>query len=244
MQEISSVSNEKVKDLIKLSDKKYRDNSGLVLIEGYKIFLEAIKAKAEIVEIFVTKNELEKVDLKSFKNITLISDKVSEKLSFNKTSQNFFVVIKKLKKNFDDKRFLILDNIQDPQNLGAIIRTSVACDVKKLYLLNCVDVYNDKVIRASMGNIFKVCCEKIDLKNLKEKVKNRVIYCADMDGENVFSLTSKPDNFGLILGNEGQGVSDEVKVLSNKTISIPMENDVESLNVAVSCGVILYNLVF
>ena len=225
MQEITSVLNNKIKNIIKLKQKKYREEQGLILIEGYKIFLEAEKTNQKIVEIFATKKEFEKNNLSKYQNLlTLISDNVSEKLSFNQTSQNFFAVIKQPEKLNFSGNFLILDNIQDPQNLGAIIRTSVACDCKKLYLINCVDEFNDKVVRASMGNVFKVDCEHIGVNDLS-KVCNNI-------------------PFGLILGNEGNGVSAEVKSFATKTIKIPMQNDVESLNVAVSCGIILYNLKF
>ena len=243
MQEISSVNNEKIKEIMKLQQKKYRELSGQVLIEGYKIFLEAVKANAEILEILLTKKELEKHNLSAYKDkINLISDNVSKKLSFNQTSQNFFAVIKPREPKVESGSFLILDKIQDPQNLGAIIRTSVACNIKKIFLLDCVDEFNDKVIRASMGNVFKVCFEKTEVENLKEICKKTPVYCADMFGENIFNLKQKPKVFGLILGNEGNGVRSEVKNLASKTISIPMQNNVESLNVAVSMAVIAYNL--
>lgn len=244
MNKITSVSNEKIKNLIKLKQKKFRQENDLVLIEGYKIFLEAIKTNQQIIEIFLTEKEALKIKLNEYEKITtLISESVSEKLSFNKTSQNFFAVIKTPKtKNFDGN-FLILDTIQDPQNLGAIIRTSVACDIKKLYLIDCVDEFNDKVIRASMGNVFKVDCEDIKVEDLEKICDKTQIFCADMDGENLFDIKQKPKKFGLILGNEGNGVSDKVKSFATKILSIPMKNDVESLNVAVSMAVIAYNLI-
>lgn len=243
MVEIVSTNNEKIKEVLKLQQKKYREQSGKVLIEGYKIFLEAKKAGAEILEVFATKSELEKIGLvdKNMK-ITKISDIVSKKLSFNQTSQNFFAVIKPKTIKATDGSFLICDRIQDPQNLGAIIRTSVACNIKKVYLLDCASVFNDKVIRASMGNVFKICFEDIVVENLSDICKNCVVFCADMDGENLFDIKQKPQKFGLILGNEGQGVCDEVKKFATKTLKIPMKNDVESLNVAVSMAVIAYNL--
>lgn len=244
MQIITSVNNEKIKNAIKLKQKKYRDEQNLILIEGYKIFLEALKTGQQIEEIFCIKEIFDENNLNKFENITsFISENVSEKLSFNQTSQNFFAVIKKPIKKFFDGSFLILDRVQDPQNLGAIIRTSVACDIKNIYLLESVDEFNDKVIRASMGNVFKVCCKHISVENLSEICKNKEIFCADMNGENLFSLIQKPKNFGLILGNEGQGVSDDVKFFATKTLSIPMKNDVESLNVAVSSAIIIYNLI-
>lgn len=245
MQEISSVNNEKIKEIIKLKQKKHRETCGLVLIEGYKIFLEAEKTDMQILDIFVTKKEFEKLNLKKYENIiTIIGDNISQKLSYNQTSQNFFAIIRPKKTHIESAKFLILDTIQDPQNLGAIIRTSVACGIKKLYLINSVDEFNDKVIRASMGNVFKTDCENITKNDLSKICKNKQIFCADMDGENLFSFKQKPNEFGLILGNEGSGVSEDVKKFATKTLSIPMQNDVESLNVAVSCAIVLYHLTY
>ena len=239
--EIISSKNDKIKNLIKLKQKKYRDETNLVLIEGYKIFEEALKANVTVKEIFLTESFLQKKNI-NFQNQTLISNEVSNKLTYNITSQNFFAVLEKPKKEISTGNFLILDQIQDPQNLGAIIRTAVACDIKNLYLLNTVDIFNDKVIRASMGNVFKVSYMNVTIKDLEEICKDKTIYCADMGGENIFEHKEKCDNFGLILGNEGNGVSEDVKKLSSKIISIPMKNNVESLNVAVSMAIISYQL--
>jgi len=239
--EITSVKNEKIKQIIKLKQKKYRDETNLVLIEGYKVYLETLKANIIVKEIFATQNEISKLNLKDNK-VNIISEEVSNKLTYNLTSQNFFAVIEKPVSKIKEGNFLILDNIQDPQNLGAIIRTCVAINILNLYLINCADIFNDKVIRASMGNVFKIRFENIKICELNNICKNKIIYCADMDGENLFSIKKPNKEFGLILGNEGNGVSDEVKKYATKTLTIPMQNNVESLNVAVSSAIICYYL--
>lgn len=241
MNNITSTKNEKIKEILKLKQKKYRDETNLVLIEGYKIYLEALKVNCNIKEIFLTSFMQEKLNIKG-NNVIIISEEVSSKLTYNITSQDFFAVIEKPVQKIDSGSFLILDNIQDPQNLGAIIRTSVATNVKNLYLINCVDIFNDKVVRASMGNVFKINYQNIEVKDLEKICKNCVIYCADMDGENIFNMKKSNLKFGLVLGNEGNGVSEMVKNFATKTLSIPMQNNVESLNVAVSSGIILYFL--
>ena len=126
--------------------------------------------------------------------------------------------------------------------MGAIIRTAVSTNIKNLYLINGVDEFNEKVIRASMGNVFKVCVKHINIEDLKNICKNFPIYSANMNGENLFTLEKPKTKFGLILGNEGQGVSSDVENFATKIISIPMQNNVESLNVAVSSGIICYYL--
>ncbi|MBE5745839.1 MAG: RNA methyltransferase [Clostridiales bacterium] len=244
MLEITSKNNELIKSYLKLKEKKYRDSEKLLLIEGYKIFLEAEKSSLKIEKVLVTKeflslhNELNKYNDK----LIIINEVVGEKLSSQTNNYSFFAVVKKPEVNEFDTSFLILDNIQDPQNLGAIIRTAVSTNIRNLYLINGADEYNEKVIRASMGNVFKVYVKHINLEDLSHISKDYPIYSANMYGENLFKTEKPKTKFGLILGNEGQGVSREVEKFANKIISIPMQNQVESLNVAVSCGIICYYL--
>lgn len=244
MQEITSKNNVTIKNAIKLKEKKFRESENKILLEGYKIFLEAQKCNLNLDKIFVTKD----FDLsllkryESLNKVFVISNEVASKLSYLKTYQNFFAVIEKPQNKDYDTNFIILDNIQDPQNLGAIIRTSVATNILNIYCINCVDEFNDKVIRASMGNVFKVNIKHIEAVNLKEICKDTLVYSANMNGKNLFTMKKPDRKFGLILGNEGNGVSPEVEKFANKIISIPMQNNVESLNVAVSMSVIAYYL--
>lgn len=243
MQEIISKNNELIKNVCKLKEKKYRDLENKILLEGYKVFLEAEKCGLKVERIITTKKNLEILNFKKYNNKLIITnDEICKKLSNNVTSQNFFAVVEKPKNNGSGSNFLILDNIQDPQNLGAIIRSSVATNILDIYCINCVDEYNDKVIRASMGNIFKVNINHISIEDLDKVCENSIVYSANMNGKNLFKLEKPKNKFGLILGNEGNGVSSEVEKFANKIISIPMQNNVESLNVAVSMSIIAYYL--
>lgn len=243
MQEITSKNNELIKNISKLKEKKFRDSENKILIEGYKVFLEAEKCGLVADKILTTKEFLLSKKLDKYKDkLIIVNDDVCKKLSFSVTSQNFFAVIEKPRVETKNTNFLILDNIQDPQNLGAIIRTSVATNILDIYCLNCVDEFNDKVIRASMGNVFKVNIKHIKLEDLNQICKNAIMYSANMNGENLFKVQKPKCKFGLILGNEGNGVSREVEKIANKIISIPMQNNVESLNVAVSMSIIAYYL--
>lgn len=239
--EIISSKNETIKEILKLKLKKYRDEKNELLIEGYKIFEEVQKCNIKVKNILLTKQLSERLNL-NFKDEIIISQEISDKLTYNVTSQNFFAVVEKPQNEIFEGNFLILDKIQDPQNLGAIVRTAVACDIKNLYLIDSVDLFNEKTIRASMGNVFKVSYKHISIEDLAKICENKTIICADMDGENIFNLKKQDDAFGLILGNEGNGVSEEVKKYANKVVSIPMKNEVESLNVAVSMAIISYFL--
>ena len=243
MQEITSKNNELIKNISKLKEKKYRDIENKIILEGYKVFLEAEKCNLKIDKILTTTKILKSLNLRKYSDkLILISEEVCKKLSSSVTSQNFFAVIEKPKNKVTNSNFLILDNIQDPQNLGAIIRTSVATNILDIYCINCVDEYNEKVIRASMGNVFKVNINHIAVEDLERICENATIYSANMNGENLFKTEKPKTKFGLILGNEGNGVSKDVEKFASNIISIPMQNEVESLNVAVSMSKIAYYL--
>ena len=245
MIEINSRNNEKIKNIIKLKQKKYRDASGFFLVEGIKVLKEAIKSDYMVENIIVTKNAFDKYKefLQEFNNkIIKISSNIVNDLKASVTSPEIFAVVKKVEKKLDNSNFIILDNIQDPQNLGAIFRICAATGFKNVLLLNCVDSFSEKTIRASMGNIFKLNLKNCTLDELKMYCKNKEVYSADLNGENIFKIQKPSFQFGVIFGNEGNGVSDEVNKLATKFITIPMKNGVESLNVSVSAGIILFNL--
>ena len=143
------------------------------------------------------------------------------------------------------KKVLLLDDIQDPGNLGTIIRSSVAFNVDSIVMsLNTVDLYNPKVIRSTQGMIFKINLIKDDLGQVikKLKSKNIPIYTTNVNGgENIKNINST-DSYGLIMGNEGNGVKDEISTLADRKIYIPMNSKVESLNVSVAASILLYEL--
>jgi TrmH family RNA methyltransferase len=134
-----------------------------------------------------------------------------------------------------------LDNLQDPGNLGTIIRTANAAGIEDIYLINCVDPYSPKCVRASMSGIFFVNIYEGEKKEVLNAVSSVPLICADMNGENIFSFTP-PEKFCLCIGNEGGGISEEVKRAAAYTIRIPMRTTCESLNAAVSAGIAMYEL--
>ncbi len=139
--------------------------------------------------------------------------------------------------------FLVIDSLQDPGNVGTLIRTAVACGFKHIYLLDSVKVTNSKLVRSSVGTIFnaKIYSTSKDKFTKLAKNNNLVIYKADMYGENVFKAKFQ-GIVGVAIGNEGQGVSEKISNLCSKTLSIPMEKGVESLNAAISGAIIMYQI--
>lgn len=245
MKEITSSKNETIKNLVKLKQKKFRKSTNTFLIEGYKVIIEALNNNYKVLDVFLTDKAREKYEHKLNKynvNLITISQKVVNSLKSSITSQEIFAVVENKKLNsLTNGNFVILDSLQDPNNLGAIFRVCAATNFKNVLMLNCVDYLNDKVIRSSMGNLFKLNLVEVSYNYLLNFCKDKVIYCADMNGENLFKISKPTNNFGVIFGNEGNGVSEKVKSFATKTLSIPMHNNVESLNVSVSAGIILYN---
>ena len=145
--------------------------------------------------------------------------------------------------NYLTDKVLILDNIQDPGNMGTLLRTSAATNFKSVLLINCVDIYNDKVLRSTMGGIFRVNCIQIKAEELQQlKENNYCIFKADMKGENIFNYSKPVKPFALVIGNEANGVSQQVSNFCTHTLSIPMQNGVESLNAGVSGSILMYEL--
>ena len=239
---INSRTNKIVSNLKKLSNKKYRKQNNECLIEGEKLIVEAINSKIKIKAVII--EEGKKFNFKFNGLIYYVSSSVMKYLSDTITPQGIMAVIDtNYQYNSNSSKFLVLDNLQNPDNFGAIIRTAVATGFNKIYAINCVDAFNSKVLRSCMGTIFR--CEIIEsnYQQIKELSKNNNIYYADMRGENIFNVNSFSNNLGLVIGNEGRGISEEIKQITSKTLSIPMLNNVESLNASVSAGILMYELI-
>lgn len=164
---ITSTSNNTIKTLIKLKQKKYRDETGYYLVEGEHLVEEAMKAKQ--VECLISTK-----DITSDLPIVIVSNEVMSKLSFTKSPQFIMAKckIKKENKLIDGKRYLILDDLQDPGNIGTLIRTALAFSIDQVILSNnCVDLYNDKLLRSMQGANFHINCIYDDLKTVISTLK-------------------------------------------------------------------------
>lgn len=236
----TSINNPKIKDLRKLNTKKYRDQENLFLVEGYHLVKEAYN-KGVVKEIIALEGE--KIDLGT--NISYATKEVLKSLSTLETPQNVIAVCKKNETNEIGNKVLALDNIQDPGNLGTIIRSAVAFNIDTILLNNeSVDLYNSKVIRASQGMMFHV---NIIRTNLKEKIKElkennyQILATNVTNGKNIKELEKK-EKICIIMGNEGNGVADDILNLSDEFVYIKMNSNCESLNVGVATSIILYEL--
>ena len=240
---ITSKNNELIANTKKLQDKKYRKLRNECLLEGEKLINEAIKSNVKIKSIF----SCDESKLKQFNDneyqLYFVSENIIKWLSLNPSPQNVLAVIDtKSQYVSNSDQILILDNLQNPDNFGAIIRTALATNFNKIFAINCVDKYNEKVLRASMGTIFRCEIIETDYQYVKELSQKYDLYYADMQGENIFNIDLINSKVGIVIGNEGNGISKEIRTILNNKISIPMENNVESLNATVAGSIIMYQI--
>lgn len=249
---ITSTSNEQVKNIIQLKEKaKVRRQKKLFVVEGIKMFREIPKDK--LVSVFVSeKFEKENEELLSHTDYILLSDSVFKKISDTVTPQGILAVVKQNEFTVEDiierrdkerSCIVVLDRLQDPGNLGTIVRTGEGAGITGIVMSNdSVDLYNPKVIRSTMGSVFRVPVAVVpDLQDAIKKMKQNGIetYAAHLNGME-YQKGAFGKNIALLIGNEAKGLSDEVSVMADKLIKIPMEGKVESLNAAVATAILMY----
>ena len=241
---ITSLENERVKKYLKLKEKKYRDKYSEFLVEGEHLVLEAYKAGL-IKELILEEKTNYNIDIP---NTIYLSTNIIKKISNVDSPQKIMALCEKMEnKSTLKNKTLLIDNIQDPGNLGTIIRSAVAFNVDTIVLSeDCVDLYNPKVIRATQGMLFHINIIKKDLKEIAKELhkENITIYKTDVtNGINARDLSQKErEKYALIIGNEGNGVRKYLEPLCDKNLYIPMNEKTESLNVAIATSIILYEL--
>lgn len=254
---ITSKDNEQIKHIRKLKDKKFRDEYNEYVIEGTKLINEAIQENADIKTIVVCDNcvKNEEIDSKLMYEIAKYNCLYVEENVFNTITdvqkpQGILAVMGKTKKeeniDYSEDIIIVLDDIQDPGNLGTILRTVDSIGLKQIIVSkNSGDVYNPKVVRSTMGAILRVNVIESEnlvdtLKTLK-KHKYQIVATSLQTNESIYDIDYKKKV--IIIGNEANGVSKEVQEISDKKVKIPMLGKTESLNAAVATGVIAYEYV-
>ncbi len=236
----TSLNNSKIKDLKKLKTKKYRDKTNMFLIEGEHLIEEANKT-SYLKEILLLEGEETSFDAP----ISYISKEIMKELSSLDNPYKIMGICKKKNQNNIKGNILILDDIQDPGNLGTIIRSAVAFNIDTIILSpKCTDIYSSKVIRASQGMIFHINIIATDLVSIIPKLKKEgyTLFGTKVKYSKSLKNVSKPKKFAIIMGNEGNGVSKEVLDACDDYIYIDMNKHCESLNVAVATSIILYEM--
>ncbi|HOP65761.1 MAG TPA: RNA methyltransferase [Bacilli bacterium] len=239
MENIVSLDNKKVINWTKLQDKKYRDQNLKFLIEGEHLLLEALKNHV-VEEIIVTDEKVYDENIPHYN----VPEKIMKKLSSLKTPPKVIAICQKLEEGLLTEKIILLDGIQNPGNLGTIIRSALAFNFKTIVLgNNTVDIYNEKVIRATEGMIFNVNVLKRNLKDFIYELKQKeyVIVGTDVK-KGIDPKKTKNTKIALIVGNEGQGLDNELNNLCDKLVNIKMNSACESLNVGVAASILMYEL--
>ena len=249
---ITSTKNEKYKFYKSLKQKKVRTESGLYTVEGIKSVCDAIAAKVDIECLLVRKSfyEGEKFNYPDDVLICVINDDIFSPLSDTQNSQGVIAVIKQ-KKNQEfipdmKKAYIFCDHLQDPGNLGTIIRTADAAGFGGVLLSEgCVDLHNPKTVRSSMGSFFHInTVENVSIEDIKKyKQAGFMLVCGCLSDNTVDYIKAdmkKP--VIIVIGNEANGISDEILSLSDIDIKIPIDGKAESLNAAVAAAIIMYEV--
>ena len=237
---IESINNPKVKYWLKLKEKKYRDLENLFIIEGDHLLNEALK-KGIVIEIISNNLNFKDNNIPFYE----VTENILKKISNQASGTNVIAICKKIEEQGIKGNVCILDNIQDPGNLGAIIRSAVAFNINTIILSNdTVDLYNEKVIRASEGMIFNINFIRNDLDKeiIKLKNNNYKVYGTDVNKGNSLNKIDFKEKNAIIIGNEGNGMKVEIKNLCDELITIPISTSCESLNAGVAASIIFYEL--
>lgn len=249
MLEIESKNNNLFKEIKKLKEKKHRIKSNKYLIEGLRFVEEAIKSKVSIDSIIFTESFKEKnpdLFLKINENIKLIqmNEALLKQLCSTENPQGIVGVINMQNKELKSGELVVLvDKVQDPGNMGTIIRTAHAAGAAGIVMTKgTVDIYNDKTLRSTMGSIFYIPIVEDDsldfVKSLKKEGYKLVV--SSLQGKNNFFEENLQGKVMIAVGNEGNGVSDEVYDIADIKVKIPMPGEAESLNVAVATSIMVY----
>lgn len=236
---IESVNNKKIKEYAKLQQKKERDRTNLFLVEGEHMVFEAFKAHA-LKELFILEGIQNPIDFP----FETVSQAVLNKLSNQNSNSKMIGVCKKLSlQSLKQNAVLLLDHIQDPGNMGTILRTAHSFGIDCIYTSKgCADIYNPKTIQSSQGALFYIPCIQVELQEEMQilQMNGFEIYATALhkNHENLQSI-SPNQKYGILLGNEGQGVDPTLIEASDHTVKIEMET-FESLNVAIAAAICMY----
>jgi RNA methyltransferase, TrmH family len=256
LEKIQGKDNSLIKYVKKLKDKKYRVKESAFIVEGFRFVDEALKSGFEVPYLFVSQSAADNGSYLNIANIInhdtksyIVTDAVIKEISDTENPQGIVAVVKTDSYSFEsykDGFYVLVDKIQDPGNMGTIIRTSHAAGALGIiYTKGTVDVYNEKTLRSTMGSVFHIpIIEDNDLSILKAlKLKGFKLIVSSLDTSKNFFQADLKGNLIICIGNEGNGVSDEIYTLSDEKVKIPMPGKAESLNASVAAGIMIYEIV-
>ena len=251
---ITSKSNPQIKRLLQLQKKsKARAEEKVFVVEGLRMFVEVPEERVEKVyvsETFYNKKK-ESLNMEKFP-YEILADDVFQHVSDTKTPQGILCIVKQQKYfleeilSIENPHFIVLDNLQDPGNLGTIVRTAEGAGVDAVFMSkDCVDLYNSKTIRSTMGSIYRMPIIYIeDVPNLLDQFREKGIksYAAHLEGEHAYDQENYKNGVAILIGNEGNGLREEVSQKADIWVRIPMCGQVESLNAAIAASVFMFEV--
>lgn len=251
---LTSKSNPQIKRLLQLQKKsKARTEEKVFVVEGIRMFVEVPKERVEKVYLSETFYDKKKAEYDFTKYpYEVLSDSVFQYVSDTKTPQGILCIVKQQEYDVkellkvENPHFIVLDNLQDPGNLGTIVRTAEGAGVDAVFMSeDCVDIYNSKTIRSTMGSIYRVPTVYVDdvLLLLDEfRKKNIKSYAAHLDGQKSYDQENYREGTAILIGNEGNGLREEVSRKSDVWVRIPMHGQVESLNAAIAASILMFEV--
>lgn len=246
MEIIRSKSNNTVKQIKKLQQKKYRTSS--YLIEGWHLLEEALAAGARIEHILVVEEHADRVV--QLEKVTVVSPEIMQDLTDSKSPQGVIAQLALPSQDLPERlegRFLVLEDVQDPGNVGTIIRTADAAGFDGVFLTDkSADIYNMKVLRSMQGSHFHLPIYRLPIEDILTTLKNNQveILATTLSSQSVDYREVSPEaSFALVMGNEGQGISDFVAEEADQLVHITMPGQAESLNVAIAAGILVFSFI-
>ena len=257
---ISSNKNDKIKYLKKLYKSSKRKKKEKFILEGFRLIKQAYESGAKFDYLFITKPFAKSKEYSQLisnndlnKNSFLITENLLNEVSDTINPQGIIAVVSEIDYNIDqitnkNKNILVLDRVQDPGNLGTIIRTAAASGFGGIISLKgTVDIYNLKVLRATAGAIFNIpFLNKIDYNKFKTLLSKDFtdyqLICSDINTNTFYNNVDYADKNILVIGNEGNGIRDDLLNEADKKIKIPLNNNIESINAAMAAGILMYEI--
>ena len=243
---ITSLKNPKITTWKSLKDRKGRKETGCFLVEGRKMTEEALASAFPVEAVLVDTDRIHEFALPGNVPVFTMPAHVLAAVCDTKTPQGIAAVVKMADVPLNGKRLVAMDGVQDPGNVGTIIRTADAAGFEGVLLsAQCADVFSPKVLRATMGSVFRMGIRVTD--DLPGTLKRMVgegasVLSSQLDGEPFYQRSPLNEQFVLVIGSEGNGVTDEVKAVATHKVKLPMRGGAESLNAAVAAGIMMYEL--
>jgi len=253
LQHITSKDNSVIKEIRKIKDKKYRAEKGLFIVEGFRFLEEALRSSFQVESIFFSESGLDKFnkldldkDIRKDTKLYLVSENIFKAIGSTDNPQGVLALVRNRAEHEPivlNGTYVLVDKVQDPGNLGTIIRTAHAAACNGVILTKgTVDVYNEKTLRSTMGSIFNIpIIEDKDLSFIRELMsKGYKLVCSSLDTDYNFYDIDFSDNLIISVGNEGNGISKELYDICDIKVKIPMPGGAESLNAAVATSIMIY----